>query len=121
VTVYDLNCDVCGRLVPGPGSAVRFVYHPGVPELRDNSGLACAACWDVIIRGLDLTAPAGRCAACADPAGRRQSLHLRRFDDPRTWRLCRRDAVAFLNALRTVQPKLDPATFRFPAEGPSRR
>jgi hypothetical protein len=26
--------------------------------------------------------------------------------------------VAFLNTLRTVEPKLDPATFRFPGDRP---
>jgi hypothetical protein len=120
VTVSDLSCDICGRYLPGPGSGVRFVYHPGVPELRDDSGLACAACWNGVTRGLDPAAPAGRCAACGDPAARRQSLHMRRFDDPRSWRLCRPHAVAFLNSLRTVEPKLDPATFRFPAAGAAR-
>jgi hypothetical protein len=117
VTVSDLSCDVCGRFLPGPGSGVRFVYHPGVPELRDDSGLACAACWAAATQGHDMGAPAGRCAACAEPAARQQSLHLRRFDDPRSWRLCGRHAVAFLNSLRTVDPKLDPDTFRFPASG----
>ena len=120
MTVSDLSCDICGRYLPGPSSGVRFVYHPGVPELRDDSGLACAACWDGVTRGLDPAAPAGRCAACGDLAARRQSLHLRRFDDPRSWRLCRGHAVAFLNSLRTVEPKLDPATFRFPAAGAAR-
>jgi hypothetical protein len=115
VTVSDLSCDACGRLLPGPASGVRFVYHPGVPELRDDSGLACGSCWGALTREHDLTAPVGRCAACDEPAAQRQSLHLRRFDDPRSWRLCRRHALEFLNSLRTVRPKLDPATFRFPA------
>lgn len=117
MTINDLNCDVCGRFLPGPASAVRFSYHPGVPELRDDSGLACGTCWDAITRGLDLTAPVGRCAACAEPAPRSRSLHLRRGDNPRSLRLCRGHAVSFLNSLRTVEPKLDLLTFRFPAEG----
>lgn len=117
MTVYGLNCDICGRHLPGPGSGVRFVYDPGVPELRDDSGLACSACWESVTRGLDLTAPAGRCAACGSAAGPKQSLRVRRFDDPRSWRLCAGHAVAFLNSLSTVEPKLDPRTFRFPAAG----
>ena len=117
MTVYGLTCDICGRYLPAPGSGVRFVYDPGVPELRDDSGLACVACWDSVTRDHDLTAPAGRCAACGSAAGPRQSLRVRRFDDPRSWRLCAGHAVAFLNSLRTVEPKLDPQTFRFPAEG----
>jgi hypothetical protein len=133
MTISDLRCDACGRLLAGPatrpaapadpaatlpGSAgnvegVRFVYHPGRPELRDTSGLACQACWDEAVR--DFASPAGgHCAACGTPVGRLESLHLRRYDDPRAWRLCAADAVGFLNRLRTVHPKLDPATFRFP-------
>jgi hypothetical protein len=118
MSVYDLNCDVCGRFLAGPGAGVRFVYHPGLPELRDDSGLACGTCWDALSRGLDPAAPPGRCAACGEPVTRRQSLHLRLFNDPRSWRLCLRHTVGFLNSLRTVEPKLDPATFRFPAAGP---
>lgn len=113
LTVHDLRCDVCGCFLSGPAAGVRFVYHPGVPELRDDSGVACAACWDTLTRALDLTAT-GRCAACAEPVARGQSLHVRRFSQPGSWRLCARDAVGFLNSLRTVEPKLDPAAFRFP-------
>ena len=98
---------------PGHTDGVRFVYHPGRPELRDASGLACQDCWDDAI-GRFRGPAAGYCAVCGTPAGRLESLHLRRYDDPRAWRLCATDAVDFLNRLRTVQPKLDPATFRFP-------
>jgi len=115
MTINDLRCDTCGRFLRGPDAGVRFVYHPGVPDLRDDSGLACTGCWNELVSGLDMTAAPGRCAVCAGPAGRQESLHVRRFTDPRSWRLCREHAVAFLNSLRTVQPKLDPATFRFPA------
>jgi len=113
LTVHDLRCDVCGCFLSGPAAGVRFVYHPGVPELRDDSGMACAACWDTLTQALDLTVT-GRCAACAEPVARGQSLHVRRFSQPGSWRLCARDAVGFLNSLRTVEPKLDPAAFRFP-------
>ena len=113
MSIHDLRCDRCGRYLPEPAAGVRFVYHPGLPELRDDSGVTCRACWDALTHGLSLTAT-GKCAACGEPAPRRQSLHVRRFSDPGSWRLCARDAVGFLNSLRTVQPKLDPATFRFP-------
>ena len=113
LTIHDLRCDVCGCFLSGPAAGVRFVYHPGVPELRDDSGMACAACWDTLTQALDLTVT-GRCAACAEPVARGQSLHVRRFSQPGSWRLCARDAVGFLNSLRTVEPKLDPAAFRFP-------
>lgn len=114
MTITDLRCDVCGRFLAGPADGVRFVYHPGVAELRDDSGVACAACWDGLTRGFG-TAAATCCAACGGPAPRGRSLHVRQFSDPGTWRLCAADAVRFLNALRTVEPKLDPATFGFPA------
>ncbi len=113
MSINDLRCDLCGGFIGGPATGVRFVYHPGVPELRDDSGLACVSCWDETVGGLNVTA-AGRCAACAEPAPYRQSLHVRRFDAPGSWRLCRRDAIAFLNSLQTVQPKLDATAFRFP-------
>ncbi len=117
MTIINMSCDICGRFLAGPSAGVRFVYHPGVPELRDDSGMACVSCWEAAVRGLD-TGAAGRCAACGAPAPRRQSLHVRRYDVPGTWRLCRRHSVDFLNSLLTVQPKLDAATFQFPAAGP---
>lgn len=113
LTIHDLRCDVCGCFLSGPAAGVRFVYHPGLPELRDDSGLACTDCWGTLTRALDATATR-RCAACTEPVPRRQSLHVREFSQPRPWRLCARHAVGFLNSLRTVEPKLDPATFRFP-------
>ena len=118
VTINDLSCDVCGCFLPGPAAGVRFVYHPGVPELRDDAGLACQACWALITTSFDMPAGPSWCAACGEPVTRRQSLHVRRFTDPRSWRLCAAHAVGFLNSLRTVEPKLDPATFRFPAARP---
>lgn len=118
MTISNMSCDICGRFLDGPAAGVRFVYHPGVPELRDDSGLACVSCWDAVIRGLDVRTT-GRCAACAAPAPWTQSLHVRRFDVPGSWRLCARHCVDFLNSLSTVRPKLDVATFRFPAAGPA--
>ncbi len=115
MTIHDLRCDVCGRVIPLPADGVRFSYHPGRADLRDDSGLACAQCWAEAVR--DLGEPGGRaaCAACGAATSRSASLHLRRPGQPSSWRLCAADAVAFLNRLRTVEPKLDPATFRFPA------
>ncbi|HCU96590.1 MAG TPA: hypothetical protein DHU96_29260 [Actinobacteria bacterium] len=113
MTINNLCCDICGRLLTGPRDGVRFVYHPGKPELRDAAGLACQACWDDAVREFG-HAGKGRCASCGAVVSRLASLHLRRYDDPQSWRLCAPDAVGFLNTLRTVEPKLDPATFRFP-------
>jgi hypothetical protein len=115
VSITDLRCDFCGRFLAGPADGVRFVYHPGVPELRDDSPMACVACWAFVLRDLD-TSASTRCAACTLPVRRSECLHVRRFDAPGSWRLCRVHAIGFLNALRTVQPKFDAATFRFPRE-----
>ena len=118
MTVYDLRCDACGGFLDSPGAGVRFVYHPGVPELRDDSGMMCTSCWAELTGGFGAAA-SGQCAACGAPAPRRQSLHVRPFAEPASWRLCAGHATGFLNALRTVQPKLDPATFRFPGAPPA--
>jgi hypothetical protein len=114
MTINDLRCDFCGRLLAGPSGAVRFGYHPGAPQFRDNSGLACECCWADAVGRLDESAGTRSCAACGETITRTGSLHLRRLDGGRTWRLCASHAARFLNLLRTVEPKLDPATFRFP-------
>ena len=132
MTINDLRCDVCGRMLTGLGGStagpaapatgsprsgiragVRFVYHPGRPELRDASGLACTPCWEEAVRSFSHPV-IGQCAACGTGVTRLGSLHLRCYDNPQAWRLCPPHAVEFLNRLRTVEPKLDPATFRFP-------
>jgi hypothetical protein len=118
MTTGDLRCDHCGRFIAGPAEGVRFVHHPGVPQLRDDTGLACLTCWDTLTAGLGSTG-SGVCAVCGAPAPRRESLHLRPFTGTASWRLCAAHAAGFLNALRTTQPKLDPGAFRFPAAGPS--
>jgi hypothetical protein len=120
MTIHDLHCDFCGRLLAAPGGAVRFGYHPGSAQFRDNSGLGCEQCWAEATGRLDRSATAGCCAACGVAVTRTQSLHLRRLEGGHTWRLCADHAPQFLNLLRTVQPKLDPATFRFPAASRSR-
>jgi hypothetical protein len=117
MSIVDLRCDLCGRFLAGPAEGVRFVYHPGVPELRDDSGLTCEPCWTALVRDFDTTAST-RCAACARPVQRGECLHVRRHDVPGSWRLCRDHAVGFLNSLRTVDPKFDAATFRLPGEAP---
>jgi hypothetical protein len=120
MTIRDLLCDVCGRAVPGPGGAgvpagaggVRFAYHPGNLRLRDDSGLVCERCWAECWR--DTNPVRKQCAVCGQAVAHEGSLHIRRLDEPQTWQLCRSHAVRFLNRLRTVDPKLDPATFQFP-------
>jgi hypothetical protein len=127
MTIADLRCDGCGRplagLAAGDGeneaSGVRFVYHPGWVRLRDDSGLLCGRCWaeTEAWMGEPALGP-GPCPRCGEPAGDEPRLHVSRLSDLRTWQLCRRDAVGFLNRLRTVEPKLDPETFALPAPPP---
>jgi hypothetical protein len=120
MTVSDLRCDVCSVWlsgpVGGPRPAVGFSYHPGDPRLRDDSGTLCRPCWQRWTDALG-ERTAGTCAQCQAPVRRRTSLHLRRRDEPGAgWQLCSVHAVGLLNELRTVSPKLDPATFRFPLD-----
>jgi hypothetical protein len=128
VTVSTLRCDRCGLPVtgleepvagafpdPGPRPGVRFSYHPGDVSLRDDSGLLCRPCWRA------WTSPLGQpitqaCAVCATALARTDSLFLRRSGAERSWQLCARHAAEVLNGLLTVEPKLDPATFRLPRQ-----
>lgn len=128
MTISDLHCDVCKTFVPGltgssdpvdepgPAGGVRFVYHPGRPQFRDTSGLMCGRCWAEAEQWLGARR-SRQCAVCGAAVERHSSLHVHRFDEASAWRLCAQHSVEFLNRLRTVQPKLDPATFRFPSSG----
>jgi hypothetical protein len=123
MTISNLRCDVCDALLPGliagPGGSrahgVRFSYHPGDPGLRDDSGVLCGSCWPAWADWLG--EPRARvCAVCGTSVARTSSLHLRRLDTREAWQLCTPHAVDLLNRLRTVQPKLDPVTFRLPLD-----
>jgi hypothetical protein len=97
-----------------PVAAVRFTYHPGAAALRDDSGLACRPCWDELAGWLGAPAES-RCAICGERVPWRESLHVRRYDETAGWQLCAPHAAGLLNRLRTVEPKLDPETFRLPS------
>jgi hypothetical protein len=124
MTTRDARCDLCGALLQGlagsaeedPNLGVRFSYHPGDPRMRDDSGMVCGTCWEQW--SASFGEPRQRaCALCATAVTRRNSLHLRRFDSPGNgWQLCAPHAAQTLNELRTVEPKLDPATFRLPLD-----
>jgi hypothetical protein len=128
MTITDLRCDRCSAWLSGlmtgardeRTAGIRFSYHPGDPGMRDDSGTLCGSCWQVWASELGM--PRSRvCAACGRPVERRASLHLRRLDGPSGWQLCGPHAVELLNALSTVEPKLDPVTFRFPLDRPEGR
>lgn len=127
MSVNDLRCDGCGCALAGPLGGpvragrlgVRFSYHPGTPAFRDDSGMLCEPCWEELSAWLG-DGVVSACAVCrmALEEGR---LVISRPGETRFWLLCRTHAVEFLNRLRTVEPKMDPATFAFPeaAEGRS--
>jgi hypothetical protein len=124
MTVYDLCCDRCGTPLAGPErtatgalAGVRFQYHPGVPDLGDDAGLVCRRCWELTFAWLGPRHPTA-CSRCEADLRGRPSLFVHHHGDLFPWRLCGDDAVEFLNALLTVDPKLDPATFRLPRPPP---
>ena len=126
MTVFDLCCDRCAAPLVGPAVAeeagpygVGFTYHPGDPERRDDSGLLCAGCWSALRQWLGDGRGTGHCALCRAELEPARSLHVRRTGELLAWQLCADHAVAFLNSLRTVEPKLDPATFRLAADWPA--
>lgn len=92
---------------------MRLSYHPGEASLRDDATLVCQACWDRL-RARFGPPRHGVCAVCGEQVPWRASLHLRRWEQPEGWQLCRRHTVEWLNTLRTVEPKLDLDGFRFP-------
>ncbi|GAB90796.1 hypothetical protein GORHZ_118_00120 [Gordonia rhizosphera NBRC 16068] len=128
MTMSNLRCDMCDRLLPGlipgtgdmPGSGVRFSYHPGDPGMRDDSGLLCSECWSAWTGGLGEPTPRV-CAVCRTPVARTSSLFVSRIDDRQTWQFCAPHAAELLNRLRTVEPKFDPASFRLPLDRSEKR
>lgn len=123
MTTANLCCDRCGQALAGPSWAgqdtsertgVSMTYHPGDPRLGDNSGLVCQPCREVMTAPLDPARPMNVCAACGVQVHRVTSLHVSFGGDPNHWQLCHEHAVGFLNALRTVEPKLSRQDFRFP-------
>lgn len=115
MTVFDLSCDACGAAVPRPDDGTRFLYHPGDFFLKDDSGLLCSACWSRTEAWLGERAT-GRCSVCGEAVEHARSLHVHPAGDPASWQLCRDHAAAFLNGLRTVEPKLEPAGMTFAAD-----
>jgi hypothetical protein len=119
MSVSDLSCDHCGAYLVAPAEdevtegpyGIRFLYHPGNFLLKDDSGLLCTTCWARTRNWLGEERPEGRCSVCGEAIEHSRSLHVHRAGDPIGWQLCKDHAVEFLNRLRTVEPKLDPATF----------
>lgn len=118
MTVSDQRCDRCGRALVGPPAdgipedrdAHRFLYHPGDFALRDDSGLLCRGCLEAWSGELGAAVKA-RCAICAETLTHEGGLYLYLGGSDKPWRLCAPHAADQLNTLRTVEPKLDPATF----------
>lgn len=123
MTIFDLRCDRCGTplagLVGGDGSgpnqAVRFRYHPGRKDLADDAGMLCRACWSNAVAWFGPPG-ADRCSRCGRELRYEPSLYVNEAGDSVGWRLCRDDALEFLNSLRTVEPKLEASSFVLPSE-----
>ena len=113
MTVFDTRCDRCGTELNGPNEAVRFLYHPGDPILKDDSGLLCRSCWRAALTWLGVEQQENACARCGIPVESARSVHVARSGEPETWQLCPDHAVQFLNQLRTVEPKLTVDTLPF--------
>lgn len=124
MTIYDLRCDRCGDVLTGPalgasGSrrGVRFRYHPGTPELGDDAGLLCERCWQDVVAWSG-TPEVDRCSRCGADLRAAPALVVAAVGEVTGWLLCTPDALELLNSLRTVEPKLDPETFRLPVAVP---
>lgn len=121
VTIYDLRCDRCDNVLVGPAAptpaagrrGVRFRYHPASPVLGDDAGLLCEACWNDSTTWFGAQV-IGRCSRCGVDLRTAPVLVVAETGDLAGWLLCTTHALEFLNSLRTVEPKLDPATFRLP-------
>ena len=114
MTVFDVRCDRCGIELARPNEAVRFVYHPGDLLLKDDSGLLCRSCWRAAIGWLGIEQPENQCVRCGTPVEHAGSVHILRSGETAGWQLCPEHAVAFLNQLRTVEPKLSVETLSLP-------
>lgn len=124
MTISDLRCDRCGRALSGfagagdagPAAGVRFAYHPGDREMRDDSGTVCRDCWQLWAQRMGEPVEA-QCSVCGVRVTRYASLHLKAVGDgAKPWRLCPPHTADLLNELRTVEPKFDRETFRLPLQ-----
>ena len=106
MTVFDVRCDRCGTEFTRPTEAIRFVYHPGNVGLQDDSGLLCRSCWRAAKGWLGVDQPENHCARCGLAVESTRSVHILRSGEETGWQLCPEHGVAFLNQLRTVEPKL---------------
>lgn len=121
MSVFDLRCDRCGATIARPDDGVRFLYHPGDFLLKDDSGMLCLACWETTASWLGGQGAKNRCSVCGVAVEHSGSLHVHRANDPPSWQLCRVHAVEFLNALRTVEPKLELESFTLAQDWQPRR
>jgi hypothetical protein len=94
---------------------IRFAYHPGDREMRDDSGTLCMRCWHVWTERMGEPVEA-TCSVCGVRVTRYASLHLRGVGAEKPWRLCPPHTADLLNELRTVLPKFDRDTFRLPLQ-----
>ncbi|HVL89565.1 MAG TPA: hypothetical protein VM841_04945 [Actinomycetota bacterium] len=131
MTISDLRCDFCGRLLagsawlePGDAGAIRLFIHPGDPLLRDDQPLLCRVCWAALRSEIGEPDRADECAICGEPLTYTASLHLiemtGRIGEAPAWQFCREHGTALLNRFRFVEPKMAPADLALKADFPKR-
>lgn len=119
MTIHELRCDVCGRLLFGwevhlpesPLRGVRLDIHPGVPLMHDESVLVCAEpCWAEVRATLGPDDLEDICAICGEAVPYEGSLHVsvlrQKFGARPTWQFCRAHGAEFMNRFRFVDPKM---------------
>ena len=121
MTVFDVRCDRCGKELPSPTDAVRFLYHPGDLLMKDDSGLLCRSCWRAALTWLGVEPRENVCARCGAAVEHSRSIHVQRSGESEGWQLCPEHGVAFLNQLRTVEPKLSVESLALAADWPADR
>ncbi len=132
MTIHDLGCDVCGRMLAGletdlqdsPARGTRLLVHPGDPKRHDNSVLVCTEpCWERLRADLGPQDREDVCAMCREAVAFQGSLHvmvmLQKFGANPTWQFCRRHGAEFLNNFLFVQPKLAEADLKLSVDFPS--
>ena len=61
------------------------------------------------------------CARCGAAVEHSRSIHVQRSGESEGWQLCPEHGVAFLNQLRTVEPKLSVESLALAADWPADR
>jgi len=131
VTISDLRCDFCGRLLAGSAwleqgdsGAIRLFVHPGDPLLRDDQPLLCRVCWAELRVQIGDPDRADVCAVCDSAVTYTASLHILemtgKIGEAPGWQFCREHGVRLLNRFRFIDPKMAVGDLALKADFPPR-